>query len=63
MNTVQYMSPYMTYLPEFDSKKHDEAVLKFPMHNLPISDTAIEFNNVKAWKMTSVGNKPKFPSR
>jgi hypothetical protein len=25
--------------------------------------TAIEFNNVKAWKMTEVGNKPEFRSR
>ena len=27
------------------------------------ADTAIEFNNVKAWKMTEVGNKRKFRSR
>ena len=25
--------------------------------------TAIEFNNMKAWKMTEVGNKPRFRSR
>ena len=27
------------------------------------AETAIEFNDVKAWKMTEVGNKPKFRSR
>ena len=27
-------------------------VTSYGAENLPISDTAIEFNNVKAWKMT-----------
>ena len=35
----------------FAYKKHDEAVLKTYLFSL-FSYTAIEFNNVKAWKMT-----------
>ena len=27
------------------------------------ADTAIKFNDVKAWEVTEVGNKPKFRSR
>ena len=27
------------------------------------ADTVIEFNDVKAWKISEVGNKPKFRSR
>ena len=44
-------------------KKLDEALLKFEGKTYLFVDTAIEFNNVKAWKMTEVGNKPKFRSR
>ena len=48
----------------FASKKLDEAVLKFRrLNGYLFADTSIEFNNVKAWKMTEVGSKPKFRSR
>ena len=43
-------------------KKLDEALLKGRRQNLPIwiADSAIEFRNVKAWKMSKVGNKSTF---
>ena len=44
------------------SKELDEAVLSFQGKTFLFADTAIEFNNVKAWKMTEDGNKPKFRS-
>ena len=50
----------------FASKKLDQAVLKFRRQNRQnhlFADTAIEFNNLKAWKITEVGNKPKFRIR
>jgi len=40
-----------------------EAVLKFPSKTYLFTGTAIEFNNVKAWKMAEVGVKTKFRSR
>ena len=44
----------------FASKKLDGAVLKFRRKTYLFTGTASEFNNVKAWKMTEVGNDPSF---